>query len=123
MNTTRYHKSNVAIRIEQRAIRRRKRAIRNFILVFFVSVFSIMLGGIIVKANDGGSVKVASHKYYSSIMIDKNDTLWELATKYAPEGTSTKEYVKELKSLNGLKDDTIKQGQNLFIYYYSDEIK
>ena len=57
-------------------------------------------------------------KYYTSIEIQKGDTLWGIADEYAEScRMSTTDYVAELKSMNGLKEDVIHSGQHLTIMY------
>ena len=59
-----------------------------------------------------------SQKYYTSIEIQKGDTLWGIADEYAEScRMSTTDYVAELKSMNGLKEDVIHSGQHLTIMY------
>lgn len=60
----------------------------------------------------------ASQKYYTSIQIHSGDTLWGIASEYAGScGMTTADYVAELKSMNGLKEDVIHSGQHLTIMY------
>lgn len=57
-------------------------------------------------------------RYYTSIEIQKGDTLWGIADEYAEScGMTTTDYIAELKSMNGLKEDTIHSGQHLTILY------
>ena len=55
-------------------------------------------------------------KTYESILIENQETLWGLAENYAAELNMGKaEYVKELKSINGLTSDKIIRGTHLII--------
>lgn len=58
-------------------------------------------------------------KYYTSIQIEKGDSLWSIAARYGNNsGLTTAQYVAELKSMNRLKDDLIHSGQYLTIMYF-----
>lgn len=56
--------------------------------------------------------------YYKSIEIEKGDTLWEIAEEYAPQADMTvTEYVRQLKQMNHLGEDTIHAGCHLVVMY------
>ena len=58
---------------------------------------------------------------YKSIKIEKGDTLWDIANENLPEKySSTEEYVKVLKEINGLSSDKIYSGENLMIMYMTE---
>ncbi|ADL04588.1 LysM peptidoglycan-binding domain-containing protein [Lacrimispora saccharolytica] len=62
----------------------------------------------------------AIEKYYTSIEIQKGDSLWSIAATYLENsGMTTAQYVKELKNMNGLKEDTIHSGQYLTVMYFA----
>ena len=64
------------------------------------------------------------HKYYTSIRIQKGDSLWSIAESYKTHsGKSTAEYVHDLRQMNSLSDDTIHAGNYLTVYYYDLELK
>ncbi len=66
----------------------------------------------------GEMEKQVMDKYYTSIQIQKGDSLWSIAGKYGENsGMTTAQYVKELKNMNGLKEDTIHSGQYLTVMY------
>lgn len=63
--------------------------------------------------------KISPQKRYKSIQISYGDTLWDIAREYKMTAyDSTKEYVKEIKEVNGLLEDNIHEGQYLTIPYY-----
>ena len=58
-------------------------------------------------------------KYYTSICLEEGDTLWSIAVRYnVHSNKSTEEYVRELRRMNGLSDDTIHAGHYLTVSYY-----
>lgn len=120
---------NESIRKMERAVcvnmRRRKTTVYKrliasgcFTLVLAL-ILSIALFGFSTKASEDSNVPM--YKYYTSIQITAGDTLWSLAQKYdAPHSNSVKNYINEVKDMNGLTDDTLMNGQYLIIPYYSD---
>lgn len=64
------------------------------------------------------------YKYFKSITIESGESLWSIAKEYmSEEYDSIYDYISELKSMNGLTDDTIHAGNNLVVSYYSEELK
>lgn len=63
-----------------------------------------------------------SYKYYTSITIEKGDTLWSIASEYmTSEYHGIEEYIMEVRSLNHLYGDGIYAGEHLTIPYYSQQ--
>ena len=64
------------------------------------------------------------HKY-TSIQIEKGDSLWTLSDKYIVDGVYSKDdFIKETSELNHLTNqDELHAGDYLTIAYYSTEIK
>ena len=59
--------------------------------------------------------------FYSSMTIAEDETLWDISCKYAGENETTAEYIKNVKEINNMSDDTIYSGMNIIYYYYLDE--
>ena len=60
-------------------------------------------------------------RYYKSVCIQSGDNLWTLADQYRQGSTMTvEEYVKELKQMNNLREDTIHAGQYLTVVYFQE---
>lgn len=62
------------------------------------------------------------YKYFTSITVQSDDTLWDIATRYS-YNEKPKNYVSNIMSINNMTDETIYSGQDIVIYYYSDELK
>ena len=59
-------------------------------------------------------------KYYTTISVKSNDSLWSITSDYRDKGYSTQEdYIDEIKSINGLRGNSIKAGSSLIVAYYS----
>lgn len=86
--------------------------------VVVLSLILVLLGTSVASAKDMDDTKT---KYYTSITIEKGDTLWSIAEKYMyDEFESVEEYMNELANINGLKNDTLYAGNNLVIVYCGD---
>ena len=60
-------------------------------------------------------------KYYTSILLQPGDTLWTAAARYnCHPQKSDAEYVRELRFMNGLTDDTVHAGHYLTVSYYRE---
>lgn len=112
-------------RIKRNRIRRQKEMRRHMMLtiltVCLVITFSISINSFLSNAKDDSHKTF--YKYYKSITIDNNDTLWTIAQEYidSEHYDSIDDYIKEVKKLNKLNNDTINYGEHLIIPYYSDE--
>ncbi len=95
-------------------------AVRAILVILIASgvltaVFSLTAPSGYVNGSAGSRVK-----YYKSIQIEEGDTLSSIALEYiSDEYPSMADYIEELKSMNGLADDTIHAGRNLVVAYYS----
>lgn len=111
-------------RIRNNRIRRQREMRKNFLLfvmtVCLVITCSISLNGFRSNAKDD-SVKT-SYKYYKSITIDNNDTLWSIAAQYMDHEhyDSVNDYINEVKNMNALTNDEIQYGEHLIVPYYDD---
>lgn len=111
-------------RIRNNRIRRRmelRRKFRMFIMtICLVIIFSIGVNGFLSNAKDKNSQ--ISYKYYTSITVSKEDTLWSIAEKYMDKEhyDSMNDYIKEVKNMNHLKNDIITYGEHLIVPYYMD---
>lgn len=103
-----------------RSLSRRETQVRIqkcFIAIFIILVISlgILLGtGIHVFA--GNNETQMPQKYYKSICVEAGDTLWDIAGEYADAlRMSRKEYVDEVRRLNGIDADEIHAGEYIVI--------
>lgn len=85
------------------------------ILIISISFFSIQ-----AKAESKNTIH--EYKYFKSVTVSSNDTLWNYAKEYSNDGNYEK-YINEVIRINNLNDDKILIGMNLVIPYYSSEFK
>lgn len=111
-------------RIRNKMIRRKlelRRKMILFLLTFcLVITVSIGISGFLSNAKNPDSR--ISYKYYTSITVSGDDTLWSIAEKYMdPEHyQSANDYIQEVKNMNHLKNDVITYGEHLIVPYYMD---
>ena len=64
------------------------------------------------------------YKYFTSVFVERDDTLWDLATEYRTEEyADVREYVDEVMHINHLTDEQLQYGDWITVPYYSSELK
>ena len=112
-------------RIMKNRIRRQREIRKNFLIlvmtICLIVTGTLSLNGFRANAKDD-STEVA-YKYYRSIAVANNDTLWSIAQEYmdSEHYESIYDYIDEVKSMNALTDETIHYGEYLIIPYYTNE--
>lgn len=112
-------------RILKNKIRRQREMKKNFLIlvmtVCLIVTCSISLNGFRSNAKDDSTE--VSYKYYKSIEVTGNDTLWSIAEEYmdGEHYESIADYIEEVKSMNSLTNDTIHYGEYLIIPYYASD--
>ena len=94
------------------------------ILITFL-ILAVSLSICFTVNADQEKPKRHAYKYYTDIVIQKGESLWDIANEHMTEAyDSPKTYIKEVKSINSLTDvDKIYAGQRIVIPYYSTELK
>lgn len=80
-----------------------------------IALFAIILAatGIFVHAQEASNIE------YTSIEIQLNDTLWDIAQAYCDTDIeSIHEYIDNIKEINNLSSDNITSGNYIIIYEY-----
>ena len=92
----------------------------SILTICLVITFSIGINGFLSNAKNGNSQ--ISYKYYTSITVSNEDTLWSIAEKYMDmeHYSSVNDYIQEVKTMNHLQNDIITYGEHLIIPYYAD---
>lgn len=107
-------------------MRSRREAVRNqriilmsiVVVVCFVIIGSVLFGTIKAQAASAEP----SYKYYTSIQVEKGDTLWNIAGNYITDDYADIDtYIEEICSINHIADSNIHAGQYLTIPYYSSD--
>lgn len=99
---------------------------RSFRLLFANVIFLLIIGCAVcygAGAYANGGRQQISYKYYKTIVVGTDDTLWSIAEEYCPEEYhSYQEFIKEVKQVNRI-GDTIYAGNTIIVPYYSTELK
>ena len=111
-------------RIHRNRVRRQQEMMKNFLIlvmtVCLIVTCSVVLSGFRSNAKDDSVA--TSYKYYKSIVVSGNDTLWSIAEEYmdGEHYDSVNDYINEVKTMNSLSDDSIRYGTHLIIPYYDN---
>lgn len=102
---------------------RRQRAIRNRILFIAATICLITLMAVsyhAIVSNAETEIGNFEYKYYKNIQVEYGDSLWSIAQDYADDHyDDIHDYIYEVKQINHMKDEMIREGQKLLIPYYS----
>lgn len=66
----------------------------------------------------------SAHKYFTSIEIEKGDTLWDIASEYMDDThyISREDYLNEVMTINRMTSSKLVSGHKLIVPYYSDDM-
>ena len=100
-----------------------QRKMRNFtiIILMILAFCSGFFGHTLLNAHAEEKYVKPLNRYYTSVQLKQGDSLWDIAGTYAEgSGYSTREYVDELKRMNGLKGENIHSGEFLTVVYFAE---
>lgn len=100
-----------------------KKGIRKLIVVLLMifAFCSGFFGHTLLNARAEEKSMKPLNRYYTSVQLEAGDSLWEIADRYLDgSGYSTREYIDELKRVNGLKCEEIHSGEFLTVFYYAE---
>ncbi|MBD5477648.1 MAG: LysM peptidoglycan-binding domain-containing protein [Lachnospiraceae bacterium] len=108
-------------RIRRNRVRRQREMMKNFLILVMTVCLIVTCSVALSSFRSNAKADTAlSYKYYKSIVVSNNDTLWSIAEEYMDREhyTSINEYIKEVKAMNSLSGDSIQYGRHLVIPYY-----
>ena len=71
-----------------------------------------VITGVILGGGSGGTAVGSKPEAPRAVVLQPGETLWSLATEYAPDGTDPRAYVHALEQINGL-EGTARAGAQL----------
>lgn len=94
------------------------RIIHTILIAIILAVIISVGCHIIIAAASDKPLQESTDKYYSSIIIEENDTLWDIEARYNKGEDSKIQYISNIMKINNMTSDVLYIGQNLIIYYY-----
>lgn len=95
----------------QRRVVRKSRKIRKNTFVLLTMALVLCLGTLAM----GGEKGVQTKTYYECVVMQKGDTLWEIAEEYKMDGTDTEQMVESILEVNGLKNTNVRAGESIIV--------
>lgn len=98
------------------------RRFRSFtvILLMILAFCSGFFGHTLLNARAEEEETPKLNRYYTSVQLRQGDSLWDIARQYSSgSGYSCREYVEELKRMNGLTSEQIHSGEYLTVVYFA----
>jgi cell division protein YceG involved in septum cleavage len=98
---------------------------RMITLISIVIISCLILIGSSIRAFASSHVVEDLHKYYTSIEVQKGDTLWNIADNYIMDGVMSRDdFIDTVCTINGISEnDILKSGDHIVVVYYSSEVK
>lgn len=88
-----------------------------FSLLLCISVLALVL----VFANSKGTAATdRTAETFCSVYIEEGDSLWSMASQYAPEGMDVSEYIQKVRQINHLKTNRIMAGESIILPIYTE---
>lgn len=121
-----YDMTDRELRTYKRKLRRRREQRRRIVsvLMAFCLIAMCVISYRSLTSSASDNTEEVSLKYYTGIMIESGDNLWEIADNYIDYARykNKEAYIKEVCSINRLADSSeIYAGQRLIVPYYSVE--
>jgi LysM repeat protein len=91
---------------------------RTRVVVLLTSValaLALLLAVAVAARAEGPAVATPDDITYVTHTVRVGDTLWDIAMAHAPEGSDVRNFVFDLKTVNGLETSNIQPGQVLHI--------
>ena len=127
-NDPRYY-SRSEVRIRKNKLRR-ARIFRRQVFLLCATLALLIFVGILfastIKSEAQSDTYVPEFKYYKTITVHSDDTMWKLAqTDYSSAHyDGMQDYITEICSINAISDpDRLNAGESLVVPYYSTEFK
>ena len=88
-------------------------------IVLIMAVAITLLGiGYRVGYNKAREDEWNNNKQVISYIVDNGDTLWGIAEQHKPQWLDTRDYIRDVKSLNNLDSSSLSTGDKILIYAY-----
>lgn len=114
---SRSRKSNISGNIKKNSKQN-----KSISLLLLGIVSSIIVVGMLYSTNVAAKVVNQTEKRYTSVVVSKGDTIWEISDQYYSEEFSSKSnHINEILELNNMSaGEDLKAGAHIVIPYYSN---
>ncbi|MDQ1909256.1 LysM peptidoglycan-binding domain-containing protein [Paenibacillus sp. GD4] len=117
-NPTLIHRYNSADESKQLHSKKKNNGL-NARVIFTVTALLLFLSfgafGASLFGDQDAYAATESEPEQAVVIVDQGETLWSIATEHATKGTDVRDYVHELRKMNGLKNSNVKVGQKLLL--------
>lgn len=97
----------------KRKVVNKKKFIKSILVILF-----ILITFILIISNNFKSKEVISTE--CDYVVSKGERLWDIAEQYKRPDQDIREYIYEIKKLNGLNEATIYEGQTIKVIVYEE---
>lgn len=116
-----------ARRVARAKAKRRKAAIRKMTFACMTGLFMMIFGLSVFSMTAKADTKEYANmnKYYESHLIQQGETLWSIAEANMDDAhyDSVKDYIDEVKEVNGFTGDKLQSGNYILIPYFAEEAR
>ena len=88
--------------------------VRFFIFILISVMITVFAGYTVINAR----AEAAVAETYAQVVIQENDTLWDIAGMYNPDRSDIREIVYEIYDINGIDANNLQPGQVIFVPVY-----
>lgn len=85
-------------------------------IIVLTAAIICSVGFVVSAKSDRASSEINS--YYQSVRIQSGDTLWSIAEEYCPDTQDINDYIEDIKSINNIRNNTIKAGDYIIVSIY-----
>ena len=89
--------------------------VRFFVFIFLSVMITVFAGYSLLNA---AQAEAAAEQTYAQVVIQENDTLWNIASSYNPERADIREIVHEIYDINNIDANNIHPGDVIFVPVY-----
>lgn len=102
---------------KERIAKRNKQIKRRVMFISVICLILISIGILSINTKADVEINDSLKKYYQSVTVSADDTLWDYANTYSPDGRLQK-YIDEVMRMNHMNSSDLVVGQNLILPYY-----
>lgn len=87
-----------------------------FFIFILITVFFITFAGFSLLS--AGQAEASAPVRYAKVVIQENDTLWNIASSYNPEQSDIRELVHEIYDFNNIDANNLQPGDIVYVPVY-----